>query len=281
MWTLGKRVRVEGCEVAYDVLGSGPPLVLVHGFPSNSFIWRHIAPALALTHKVHVYDLPGQGASEKRPGMDVSDPMQARVLKGLLAFWGLERPAIALHDIGSTYGMYAWHFEGCRYERIALISSAMMVPCVTAATLHAQKHIEAYRTMPYPLYELIASARIRSTTFKPLSEEAFDAYLGPWKGPEGQAAWYNRVAQIDERHVARLEAKLGPMDVPVRIVWGTQDTWIPPDQASRLKGYIRNAEVFLVEGGGHFLMEDAPEEVARLLVEFFTAAGEPAQRRRA
>lgn len=270
-WRLSRRHTVDGCEVAYDILGSGPPVVLVHGFPSHAFIWRHVAARLAETHTVYLYDLPGQGASEKRDGMDVSDPAQARVLKGMLAHWRLDRPAIALHDIGCAYGMYAWHFEGCRYERVALVSAAMMNPCVTAATLHAQKYIEAYSTMPYPLYELIASARIRSTTHRPMDAETFEAYLAPWKGPEGQAAWYNRVARIDPAHIARLEARLAPMDVSVRIVWGTEDTWIPADQATRLQGYISNADIRLVEGGGHFLMEDAPDEVAGLLADFFNA----------
>jgi len=267
-WELTQRLNVKGYEVAYEVLGSGPPAVLVHGFPSNAFIWRDVAPRLARNRTVYVYDLPGQGKSGKRADMDVSDPAQARVLRALLDAWRLERPAIVLHDIGCAYGMLAYHFEGCRYERVALVSAAMMNPCVTAATLHAQAHIEAYRTMPYPLYELIASARIRSTTFKPISEEAFEAYLAPWRGPEGQAAWYNRVAQIDPRHIARLESKLGPMEIPARIIWGTEDTWIPPDQARRLQGLISNADIRLIEGGGHFLMEDAPGEVADLLVEF-------------
>ncbi|WP_137390174.1 alpha/beta fold hydrolase [Rhodoligotrophos defluvii] len=267
-WQLNRRVTVEGVEIAYEVFGEGKPVVLVHGFPGNSYIWRNIVPTLAQTHRVHVYDLPGQGASEQREGMDVSDPMQSRVLRSLLEHWKLERPAGIFHDIGNTYGMSAYYFEGCRFDRMALISAAMMLPCVTAATKHAQKYIEAYRTMPYALYELIATARIRSTTHRPLSEEAFEAYMKPWRGEKGQAMWYNRVAQIADEHIARLEAALGPTDVPVRIIWGTEDTWIPVDQAARLQRYIRNADVHLVEGGGHFLMEDAPEEVTRLLVDF-------------
>jgi len=274
-WKLRHRVDINGVEIAYDVLGDGPPVVLVHGFPSNSFIWREVAPVLARTHKVHVYDLPGQGASQRSEGMDVSDALQARTLAGLLKFWNLPRPAICLHDVGNTYGMSAYHFQGCRYERIALISAAMMNPCVTAATKHAQKFLEAYRTMPVELYEQIAAMRIRSTTFKPIRDEAFNAYLDPWRGRHGQSMWYNRVAYLDESSIARLEAKLGPMDVPVRIIWGAEDTWIPPDQAKRLQGYISNAEVFIIPEGGHFLMEDAPQEVARLLVDFLTQPGAP------
>jgi pimeloyl-ACP methyl ester carboxylesterase len=267
-WRLRHRTKIDGVEIAYDVLGEGPPVVLVHGFPSNSFIWRKVAPVLAKTHKVHVYDLPGQGASERREGMDVSDAMQARTLAKLLAFWKLERPAICLHDVGNTYGMSAYHFEGCRYERVALISAAMMNPCVTAATKHAQAHLEAYSTMPVELYEQIATMRVRSTTFKPISNEALNAYLDPWRGRHGQSMWYNRVSYLDESSIARLEARLGPMDVPVRIIWGAEDTWIPPDQAKRLQRYITNADVFIIPESGHFLMEDAPEEVTRLLVDF-------------
>lgn len=274
-WTLTKRTVVDGLEVAYDTLGAGPPVVLVHGFPSHSFIWRNVAPTLARTHTVYLYDLPGQGLSEKRDGMDVSDPRQARVLKGLLDAWKLDRPAIVLHDIGNSYGMIAWYDEGARYERIAFVSAAMLNPCVTAATLHAQKYIEAYRTMPTWIYEQILEARIRSTTLKPISDEALQAYKRPFSGAAGQGIWYNRVEDIDPTYTDRLEGQLGPLDVPTTIIWGTEDTWIPVDQARRLQGILGHPPLHLVEGGGHFLMEDAPEEVTRLLVDFLAAPAVP------
>lgn len=270
-WQLSKRTRVRGVEIAYDVLGEGAPVVLVHGFPSNSYIWRNVAPALARSHRVFVYDLPGQGQSERRDGMDVSDALQSGVLHDLLLYWDLKRPAAVLHDIGCGYGMMAYYFEGSRFERIALISAAMMLPCVSVATQHAQKYLDAYRTMPVNLYELIARARIASTTFKPMSEAAAAAYMKPWLGTEGQALWYNRVAQLSDDSIARLEARLGPLDVPVRIIWGTKDTWIPVEQAARLQRYIKNADVRLIENAGHFLMEDAPEDTTRYLLEFLAA----------
>lgn len=267
-WTLQHRVVADGVEVAYDILGSGPPVVLVHGFPSHSFIWRKVAPELAKTQTVYLYDLPGQGLSEKRDGLDVSDPRQARVLKELLAFWRLECPAIVLHDIGNSYGMIAHYDEGCRFERIAFVSAAVLNPCVTEATLHAQKYIEAYRTMPTWIYEQILEARIRSTTFNPISDEALQTYRTPFSGEAGQAIWYNRVAQIDPRHTSRLESQLGPLGVPARIIWGADDTWIPLDQAKRLQDLLGGPQLNVVKAGGHFLMEDAPEEVTRHLIDF-------------
>lgn len=268
---MDRRSKVCGTEVAWTKLGNGPPVILVHGFPSNGLLWRNVAPILARTRTVYVYDVPGQGASERRPDMDVSDALQSRVLAELIRHWQLDHPAIVLHDIGSSYGMGAYHFEGCRFARVVLASAAVMMPCVTAATMHVKKYIEAYRTMPLLLYELIASARVRSTTFKPMDDVTFEAYFAPWRGASGQAMWYNRVAQIDERHTERLEAKLGPMDCPVRIIWGDKDAWIPVAQAERLKGYITNADVCIVPDAGHFVMDDDPGMVTRLIADFLDA----------
>lgn len=262
------RTTALGVEIAWTKLGHGPPVVLVHGFPSNGLLWRKVAPALARSHTVYVYDVPGQGRSERRPDMDVSDRFQSMVLADLLRQWQLERPAIVLHDIANSYGLGAYYLEGSRFDRVALVSSAVMMPCVTAATLHAKKYIEAYRTMPLNLYELIASARIRSTTFKAMDEATFETYFAPWKGLLGQALWYNRVAEISEAHTEMLQSRLGPLDCPVRIIWGTEDTWIPVAQAHRLRGFVSNADVRLVPEAGHFVMDDDPEAVTRYLAEF-------------
>lgn len=270
--TLGQKTRIGGCDVAFGVTGSGPPLVLVHGFPSSSFIWRNIVHRLAKFRTVYIYDLPGQGQSEKRLHMDVSDPAQTKVFKGLLDTWGLDRPAIASHNVGCAYALRAHYFEDCQYERVALISPALLNPCVSPETRHAQAHLEAYSTMPYQLYEAIVSERFRSITSRPLTDEVFATYLDPWLGAEGQAAWYNRIGQIDERHFARLESRLGAMDVPVQIISGAEDKWVPAGQPERLKALISNAKLHIVEGGGQLVMEDAPERVATLLADFFKPA---------
>lgn len=83
-WRLGERQATSVGEVAYGVFGEeGPPLVLVHGTPMSSYLWRDVAPVLAERHTVYVYDLLGYGDSEKRKGQDVSIPAQA----GLLGSW--------------------------------------------------------------------------------------------------------------------------------------------------------------------------------------------------
>jgi pimeloyl-ACP methyl ester carboxylesterase len=64
-WRLGKQESTSVGEVAYEVFGEGSPVILVHGTPMRSYLWRNVAPALAERHSVYVYDLLSYGESEK------------------------------------------------------------------------------------------------------------------------------------------------------------------------------------------------------------------------
>src|ERR687893_1277390 len=110
-WTLGEFFEYRGDRVAYDAIGEGSPIVLVHGTPFSSYVWRRIAPALAENYAVYVYDLLGYGASEKRGGQDVSLYAQGRLLAALLGHWGLENPSIVAHDIGGAITLRAHLLE--------------------------------------------------------------------------------------------------------------------------------------------------------------------------
>src|SRR4028118_1986715 len=92
-WALGREYGSSQGAVCYEVFGTGPPLVLVHGTPFSSYVWRKVVPALAETNTVYAFDLPGYGASEKREGQDVSLAAQSRILSEPPAPWGVDRPA--------------------------------------------------------------------------------------------------------------------------------------------------------------------------------------------
>ena len=69
---LGQEYKFSEGLVRYDIIGDGPPVVLVHGTPWSSFTWYKLAPVLAQRYRVHYYDLIGYGQSEKRNGQNVS-----------------------------------------------------------------------------------------------------------------------------------------------------------------------------------------------------------------
>ena len=105
-WVLRERFATDAGEIAWDRLGKGPPVVLVHGTPWSSWTWRAIAPRLAERFTVYVFDLLGFGASDKRPGQ-VSLAAHGARLAALLRYWQLNRPALIAHDIGGATALRA------------------------------------------------------------------------------------------------------------------------------------------------------------------------------
>jgi len=260
-------------EVAFGILGEGPPVVLVHGTPSRSYIWREIAHSLADRSTVYIYDLLGFGDSERGAEVDVSIAAQGRALAELVEGWGLERARVAGHDIGASVVLRAHLIEGVPFERIALLDALVLTPWGTPALRHVKEHLGSYRTMPQDVFESYVAARLGQTTSRPMHESAFEAYLSQWRGAEGQATYLRKDEALLERDTADLEPLLGSVRVPVRIVWGGEDAWIEPRRAETLARMIPTAEARLVKGAGHFVMEDAPREVAQLLREFFSVGG--------
>lgn len=265
----GRRIAASGGEVAYEVFGDGPPLVLVHGTPSRAFIWRDVTPSLAQNHTVYVYDLLGFGESERGEGQDVSIAGQARALAELVEAWGLQSPAVAGHDIGGGIVLRAHLLEGMQIERLALLDPVVFTPWGTPTLRHVKSNLASYRSMPNGPFEAIVASHLRTATIHPLAGEAFEAYLSQWRGEEGQAAYLRKDEQLAERDTKALEPLLASVEVPVRILWGSEDAWLDSELGQRLQLEIPCSDLEVVPGAGHFVMEDAPETVARSLGEFF------------
>jgi pimeloyl-ACP methyl ester carboxylesterase/formiminotetrahydrofolate cyclodeaminase len=275
-WRLGRRASLPQGDVAFDTFGQGPPVVLVHGTPSWSYLWRHVVPGLSDEFTVYVFDLLGYGDSEPKE-QGVSIAAQTRVLAELIGLWELEAPAIAGHDIGGAIVLRSHLLDEVPFSRIALIDAVVLRPWITPTTRHMQAHLDVYRTMPPHIYERVAAAHISTAVHRPMDEVTFEQYFSRWQGKEGQEAYLQKVAQFDEECTAEFESLLGSMQTPVRIVWGEQDAWLDPAFARRLRELLPNSDLKLIPEAGHFSMEDAPEEVTRELRDFFAGDGGTAE----
>ena len=271
-WGLRERAAARGGRVAWDRFGDGPPIVLVHGTPSWSILWRNVVPLLAGRLSVYVLDLLGYGDSERRDGQDVSITAQGRLLAELLDLWGLDEPGLVGHDIGGATVLRAHLVEGRPVGAIALVDAVALNPWNTPTTMHIREHLDAYRTMPAHIYEEVVKAHLRTAVYRPLDDETLAAYLRPWQGEEGQATYFRKIEQWTEEDVGALEPLLQTLAVPVRLVWGEEDRWLARSVAERLRAAIPGAELGVVPDAGHFAPEDAPEAVARELAEFFARA---------
>jgi pimeloyl-ACP methyl ester carboxylesterase len=272
-WRLGERRGTSAGEVAYGVFGEGPPVVLVHGTPTRSYLWRNVAPVLAERNSVYVYDLLGFGESERKEGQDLSISAQARLLRELIGAWGLNDPALVGHDIGGGIALRSRLVEGAGCSRIALVDAVVVTPWMPEANEHFKVHREAYRMMPNHLFEAIVAAHFREATSPQMDGGAWEAYLSQWRGEEGKLAFLTKEDGLRERDTAELERRLGEVDVPVLVVWGEEDAWLDPSQADRLGEAIPGSRVKKMPGVGHFVPEDAPEELARELSAFLAEGG--------
>jgi pimeloyl-ACP methyl ester carboxylesterase len=278
-WRLGERQRTSVGEVAYEVFGEGPPVILVHGTPTRSYLWRNMVPALAESRSVYVYDLLGYGESEMGKGQDVSKVAQARLLGELIEVWGLDAPAIAGHDIGGGIVLRAHLLEEVSFSRIAVLDAVVLTPSLSeprSSTWHVREYAGAYEAMPDHLFGAFFSAYLEETNSN-LGEEAFETYLAPWRGEEGRRAFVRQALQFEEWHTGEIEPRLGSIGAPVLVVWGEEDGWLDSSQAPRLQEEIPGSKLEIIPRAGHFVQEDAPEEVAEVLVGFFS--GERSGRR--
>lgn len=138
----------NGTRIAWGTVGSGPPIVLVHGTPFSSHVWHRVAPELARDHTLHFYDLPGYGRSDKREGQDVSLGIQNGALAAILGFWKLERPKVIAHDFGGATALRAHLIDGCNYERLLLIDPVAVRPWGSPFVQHVRQHEAAFAGVP-------------------------------------------------------------------------------------------------------------------------------------
>jgi len=280
MWELTQEFLSEGGVVRWDVLGDGPPVVLVHGTPFSSFVWRDIARGLATTHRVFVWDLLGYGASEQRPGQDMSLAAQTRVFAALLDHWELVDPAVVAHDFGGAITLRTFLLEQRRFERLALMDVVALAPWGTGFFRIVQQHPEAFHELPATHHEALVRAHIRTATMQRLPREIEDALLAPWLGEQGQAAHYRNIEQNDQRYTDEVQPRYGEIDVPALILWGEDDQWLPMRQARELHGLLPNSRLSTIAGAGHLVQYDAPATVIAALMTFLdrrsAERGEPA-----
>ncbi|MCK0115443.1 alpha/beta hydrolase [Isoptericola sp. S6320L] len=259
---LDRRFAWRGRQIAWTSIGSGPPVVMCHGTPWSSWLWAPYARALAAEFTVHLWDMPGYGASSKAPEHDVDLGIQGQAFAALLEHWDLEAPHVIAHDYGGAVSLRAHLLHGRRFASLCLVDVVALRPWGSPFFTLVAEHADTFGRLPAPVHLGALEAYVAGASHRGLSPAQSAALLAPWRDPVGQAAFYRQIAQADERFTAEIEPHLGEIDVPTHIVWGEQDTWIPPDRAARLAAAVAGSTVTLVPDAGHLIQLDAPVALA-------------------
>ncbi len=279
------RIATSGAEINVRKAGSGPPLLLLHGYPQTHVMWHKIASRLAERFTVVLTDLRGYGDSAKPPSTDDHAPYSKRALAQdqveVMAALGFERFAVVGHDRGArvTHRMALDHPE--RVTKAAVLD--------IAPTLHMYEHADmALASAYYHWFFLIQPFDLPERLIGADPDFYVDKKIGKWSKTEGcfsveALAEYKRcfadpatihatcedyraAAGIDLEHDrADLERKIA---CPLLVLWGaagvierTYDTLaVWRARAEDVSGRALPC--------GHFLAEEAPEETLAELVAF-------------
>ncbi|WP_049576756.1 alpha/beta fold hydrolase [Streptomyces sp. SBT349] len=271
-WTLDEEFETPGGTVRWATLGSGDPLVLLHGTPYSSFLWRDIAPALAGTRQVFVFDHLGFGRSDQREGQDLSLAAHAKNFTRLLDHWGRTRPSVVAHDIGGAVALRALLVEKADYRDLTLFDAVSGGDWERGLFRLILEQADVFARLPAYAHEALVASHLRHATHAGLRPEVLDAFLAPWRGPGGQAAFYRQYRQIRQADTAEYEHLLGGVTVPTRLIWGREDRILPPRYARWLHERIPHAELSWIENAGHLLQEDAPARLMSHLCADFPRA---------
>ena len=254
-------------RIAWGRLGKGEPIVLVHGTPFSSQVWRRIAPWLARRRQVYFFDLLGDGASEKTAGQDVSLGVQNLVFAEMLRHWGLERPEVVAHDFGGATVLRGHYLQGLRYRRLTLIDPVALAPWGSAFVQHVRRYEEAFAGLPDYAHEALLKAYLQGASFRGLADTALEIYAGPWRGSEGQAAFYRQIAQMDIKYTDEIEPLYEALDFPAQILWGEEDRWIPLATGERLAARLTRGRLLRIPSAGHLVQDDAPEAIVAAVLQ--------------
>lgn len=271
-------IRVDGLTVGYRELGDGPPVLLLHGWPTSSLLWGDVMPAIARSNRVIAPDLPGFGVSDKPLDVKYDFAFFERALDGLLAALEIDSVGLAVHDLGGPIGLH-WAIRNPeRVTRLALLNTLVypqFAPSVIefVTTLRTPGKREEL-TGPEGLAGIV---RLGIEDQSKVTDELIESVTAPFGSADSRLALASAGVSLDFDGFTEIERGLPELSMPVRIVYGEEDRALPDVAATmtRVAGDLPQAVVTTLPGCGHFIQAEAPEEVGELLAEFFAATAAP------
>lgn len=254
--------------------GAGSPVVLLHGFPDSSHLWRHQIPALVdAGFRVIAPDLRGFGRSDKPHAVeDYALPVVVRDVVGLLDELGVERADVVGHDWGAAVGWVLAALAPDRVRRLVAISVGH--PAVRRVLGIEQRERSWYMLFfQFPEAEALLSADGWKLFREFMRDDGdMDRYLHELAAPGALTAalnWYR--ANLGPRSELAPRRALPPVQAPTLGIWSDGDHYLVEDHVRRSGELIAGPWRYeRIDGASHWVPLDAPERLNQLLVEFLS-----------
>jgi len=266
--------------IRYRELGSGKPIVLVHGLLANGELWRDVAPRLADRFRVIVPDWPlGSHELALNPGADLSPPGLAKIIADFLEELDLRDVTLVGNDTGGALSQLVAVHHPDRLGRLVL------TPC------------DAYENFLPPMFRpLQVLARIPGAVFvvgqtlrpraarrlpfaygwlakRPIPDDLSDAWMAPLLGDSRIRREIATILKgISSRYTLEAAKRFGEFTKPVLIAWAPEDRFFKLRYAERMVGAFPDARLERIEDSLTFVPLDQPERTASLIAAFASKA---------
>ena len=277
---------VNGKRIAYLEAGRGDPILLLHGNPTSSYLWRNIIPTLEGSGRVIAPDLIGQGDSEKLPAGNGADRYSFEVafeyLDGLLREIGANNNVtLVIHDWGSGLGFHWARLNPESVKGIAYMEAIVMPMSWDDWPESARGIFQGFRS---PKGEdlvlernMFVEAVLPSSVIRELADDEMNAYRAPFDTPDNRQPTLNWPRQIpiegEPAHMVELvEAYGGFMassDIPKLFINADPGSILVGKQREFCRSWPNQLEVTVK--GLHFLQEDSPQEIGQAIATWHAA----------
>lgn len=278
-------VQTDDLQIHGLHAGCGQPLVLLHGWPEHSLVWKKCMRLLARDFEVWAPDLRGAGWTRKRDPQDGVTPtpdVLARDLEQMAAALGLRRLGVVSHDIGAWVAQsYArahpsqlsgLFFFNCPYPGIGPRWAAPdhlkevwyqyfhQSPLAEALVGHSRETIRIYLGHFFDQW----------STQPGLFDADLEALIEPFVqgGVQGGFEWYRAIAELRLKAMKNLLPPVAPVEVATRFLWGRRDPILKVEWTDKLPQYFSNCEVEVADAG-HFVHYERPDLAAARIRNFF------------
>ncbi len=237
-----------------------PCIVMMHGIPTNSFLWMTVMPHLMNQATIIAPDLIGYGKSDRGPASDLTLPKQAGYIVQLLNSIGIKKAHFIGHDLGGGIAQILAVNYPQVVESIMVIDGVCLsnwpLPGVVALRYPVSPEFE-----PSPLFieRMIRGGVLNQQS---LTLEMVRAFVEPFATPNGPAELQQASFALEHHQTEELVPSLMQLNIPVTILYGQYDRYLVPYWGLRLQEIIPNSVFRVLPNCSHFSMIDNPQLVA-------------------
>jgi pimeloyl-ACP methyl ester carboxylesterase len=251
----------------------GTAVMLIHGFPTSSFLWRNVAPAISdAGHTAYAVDLFGHGESDRPFDADFGIAAQAEYLDAAMTALRVARAVIVGVDIGGDIALRLAATRPERVEKLVLINTPVFdeIPAKDLTQLQRNTARFAFRTTrgilgASPLVEAVLRKSVADPD-KHMPTRLVARYLAPFAGKDGTSHLLTLASSIDPEDMEDLE--LRDIHVPTLILWGEEDSFVDSSIAEKLTNALPDGRLVRMPGVARLLPEENPDYLIELLLDF-------------